>query len=274
MMSRPWRTLLGVLCCTLLLALPSHATQALDGVDDQMQFGNLAAYDFADQSFTVVIYLSGGGTQSGVLLARRNIGSNQGGWFLRQDAASGAGYFRLVGVASPVVDRQTTSPINTGAFLSLGAVVTTNTSTAAGNMVDLYVNGGANQGSVSTSGLPYYACSLGDCTLTSGIYSDLDGGTTSWWGPGIIELIEIYQGALTAQEMLTAGKGQLARNGLTRSRVGLWPLDTCTPGTDSHGTTVVDRSGNGRHGQVNHGGNATGAMCYPRFYLSTPWGPQ
>jgi Concanavalin A-like lectin/glucanases superfamily len=267
-----WRRLGGALLLTTLLLLPSHASVSPDGTDDRIQYVETAAWDQPNASFTVVAFFSTTATQSGYLFGRRNVSPNDGGWFLRNDPTSGVYTARIQSGNATAAQRTSTTNLHTGTMQSLVAVFTTNTTTTASNDVALYANGVDESGALVGGAGPYTVCQ-GTCTLTTGASSEVAVGNGTWWGPGLIEYLAIYQGALTPSEVLTVSRGRLQRPALTRTLLGQWPLDTCPAGTDAHTVTFPDRSGNGLDGVGDHGAGGTFA-CDRNVSLSIPWGPQ
>lgn len=257
--------------CLLLVVLltPAHASLLFDGVDDRVDFGDLTAYDFANQTFTVAVHLVAPANPNGAYVLDRRISpGSAGGWMLRLEG-SNVLRVRVLDVGNIAsVERTTVSTIADGTFKSMVATLTTNTTIGGGNDVAIYTNGVFDTTGTGTAN-PYSPCPTG-CPLTAGQISDLLG--TLWFG-GTIELIEIYPGGLSANEIATLGLSRLQRPGLSRARTVLWSLDQCTMGASSGGAIMRDRSGNGRDGTVSSGNNGTGATC-TGSRLSLPWGVQ
>jgi hypothetical protein len=267
-----WRRLGGALLLTTLLLLPSHASVYPDGTDDRIQYVESAAWDQPNASFTVVAYFITNATQSGYLFGRRNVSPNDGGWFLRNEWPGGTYTARIQSGNAFAAQRTSTTNLHTNTGQSLVAVFTTNTTTTASNDVALYANGVNESGALAGQSGPYTVCQ-GTCTLTTGASSEVAVGNGTWWGPGLIEYLAIYQGALTPSEITTISLGRLQRPALTRALLGEWPLDTCPVGADAHNVTFPDRSGHGLNGVGNHGAGGT-FFCDRILSLSIPWGPQ
>lgn len=257
----------------LALAGPAGAGVQLDGVDDRLTFGDLTAYDVSNQSTTVVVHFRiGPGSLVQYLIARRQFQTGpSGGWMARVDTNGTVTVRILDGGNIAAAESGTTGTVTDGALRNLVMILNTDAITSAGNAVFLWLNGVSDTVTRARSGNPYVPC-LSPCPLTGGGLSD----ASSEWMTGTFQAIEIYPGALSANEIETLGTSRLQRPGLSRARLASWPLDTCpagASGTSSNGVILPDRSGNGRDGVIATGANATGATCVASE-LSIPWGPQ
>lgn len=169
---------------------------AFDGTDDYLLVGNLPVYDFGTQSWTVEGWAKAGSAPgSQYLIAKRRVdNSPPGGWFARL-TSGGALNARLAdGLGNAAAERTSvTTGLTTTTWFHWTVVFTGDTTTGANNDVTLYINGLLDQGTLTSSGDPYSACS---CNLVLGTLSDL-----STWLNGAQANMRVYRRGLTATEV-------------------------------------------------------------------------
>lgn len=178
-----------------------------DGASTYVTMGVSSAHDFANQSFTLLLWCRA--TAAGYLVARRRGVSTGicGGYFLRLDSG---GTF-----TARVVDENNTaaasrSTVGTGyldgVWRHVAVVFTTNTTTLASNDVTIYVNGLQEQGARTDNGANGYA--IPDQPLVLGTVSDLAAGNFVTGALGDVRLIRRgLTAAEIAQQYLAARLG-------------------------------------------------------------------
>jgi len=158
-----------------------------DGLDDHMDMGICHA-DVTDATSTVV--LSFNTTDSGTVIVSE--GGSSGGWELGLDA-SGRIVYTMKGSPSDSYSFITDDSYNDGSWHHLIAVMTTDTSTAANNGVDLYMDGNKAKGTETASSV--YNPPSGEWTLGAA-----DGGSTGFF-EGMLDDVMFFNRSLCCGEL-------------------------------------------------------------------------
>jgi hypothetical protein len=170
-----------------------------DGAGGYVTVGVWPVHDFANQSFTLLLWCRAT-TQFGYIVNKRYAGGGGvGGWMLRVDSAGTLTARVLDDNNTPVAGRSTLSTTHLdGTWRFLAIVFTTNTAASAGNNVDLYVNGQPDGGAQDTTGGVYVVNTL---PLVFGNASDLAAGNSL---VGALDDIRLVNYGLSAAEVRAA----------------------------------------------------------------------
>lgn len=247
----PTRAISGILLALLLGGYsPSWAGVVCDGTDDLLTTSLDTAADCPNATCTVTMWakLTAGVTE--YFLNKSN--SSNTGW--RFGHTSNHLYVRISeadgGTAAEV---QSTATINDGNWHHLAAVITTDTTTSANNVITLYVDGATGQGTTTRDGQGYGPNNdnVRFCQLVSG----------SNYCPCSIEDVRIYSGALSAQQILTLATGKLRGTQVGGTLIAYWPMDECSHGASVDGVGFRDLGGGGYTATADNGANNTGMSC-------------
>jgi hypothetical protein len=146
----------------------------LDGTASYLTLGDLADFDYANATFTVMTWFRSTDTTTRYLIARRIGDGAHGGWFIRVNGAAGTITARICDSGDLAAGERTTVSTTTtnGLWQHVAVVFQTDTVTRANNDMTIYLNGLVDQGSRSDSGAGAYAvCSGGSCPVNFGASS-------------------------------------------------------------------------------------------------------
>jgi hypothetical protein len=185
---------------------PAPWTGALkfDAVDDYLTFGNYPQWDFVNTTFTVHLSfqaMTDTGSSSYVFERR---GGGGGGYFIRVETATSNS-----AVTARIVDSAGVPTLQVGTVAtalydgkphSITVVLTTATATAAGNAIQIFVDGvqpAVDPGLAQSGANGYSAC--GSCNLLIGTRNDLAPGI---WSNMSLRGVRLYTRGLSAAEIL------------------------------------------------------------------------
>jgi hypothetical protein len=182
-----------------------YAQLNFDGTDDYITLGINSRYDFANTTFTVMLwYFPNGATIDRQYLVALRVGNgdlcqpNCGGWFIAIDT-DGRIQVRILDSGNLVsLARHTLSTTHlTPGWKHIAVVFTTNTSVDTSNDFAIYINGVLDQDVVETfSGAGYTV--LTGWPLTLGATSDQEPGSFFW---GALDDVQLYNRGLSAAEI-------------------------------------------------------------------------
>jgi hypothetical protein len=218
---------------------------AFDGADDYVRTVLTSDADFTDSTFTITGWLRSGG-------------GNAGKYFLAKDGTiggfaagiGGAGNIAVIvknGSGLNVVSRPGVSALPSDVWVHFALVVTTDTAVAAGNDIQMYLNGVLNQGSLTTSANTY-----GTVSDAFVIGKRADGENFT----GAMDDVRIYDHALSSAAInklynisrVTYGTTMTGGSMLEEGLSGSWSFDGKTVNWASG--AVADTGTLGKHGYV------------------------
>lgn len=243
-----------VLLACLSVLRPAWADIDCDGVDDLVNTGVAASNFYAATTGTImgVLKASGAGTVSGSgCWASESILNNfVGSLALGQKVSTTT--FCLYNEGS-ALDLFSPSTYTLNQWYHIAARYTGGTTT-------LWVDG-VQVASGSAGSNPDLTGTLTMCGL--------EGNN---WSNAVITELRTYTSAIDPQILANLGK---SRRRLAAGPVptAYWPLDECADGAACNGVSFKDRSGNGRHGTGDDGGNNSGLVGKGSASVSRIWGP-
>lgn len=223
------------------LSFSSTSSQYLD-------IPNESNFDFANTTFTVSEWIKTTQAGLGTLVGKNDRDVNNNGWVSFVNVAGNLNKFafQLKGSGGVGIERYSNTSVNDGLWHHVVAVVTTDTVTAANNIISIYIDGILDQGSILQVN-PYIA---NNNTVKIGRRDTQD------YYDGQMDDVRIYNRGLSAIEIAALYKGSKAsvvgktnKNRITNGLVGYWTMD----GKDTYGTQTNDVSGNGNNGTLTNG---------------------
>ena len=229
---------------------PTASSIGFGGGSDYVDIANTSAnYDFANTTFTISIWVRFFGSQSKIIVAK---GAGSGGWYIATNT-TGTLYFSAKNSnSSDAFYRFTSSLFNDNRWHNFVAVVTTSTTTASSNDIQIYVDGVLNQGTL-TKLLVYSSAS--SQTINIGRRSVT--GSGSDYFNGLVSNVTIYNRGLSLTEIIqnyNAVRKRYEYSDATIASTASLYLDASnTSSYSGSGTVWNDLSGNSRTGTLTNG---------------------
>jgi hypothetical protein len=174
----------------------------LDGTDDYLAAGPQSVFDCTDRTCTLQVrFRTTMSTTANVAAKRDPAGGQFGGWFLRGAGAGAQLIFRITDLANGSVFERTSTfaTVNSGVWLTVHVVMTTDTVTIANNTATIYINGVVDTGTTGggATGNAYSPCS--GCSFNVGAAEAGNGPMI-----GAVDDVRFWSRGLSAQEVLAA----------------------------------------------------------------------
>jgi hypothetical protein len=175
----------------------------LDGTDDHLTAGILSPFDCVDTTCTIQVrFRSTNNTGTANIVGKRDPCCGlAGGWVVRITPTAVLVRISDVGNGSTFQRVSTFAGANSGAWVTVLAVLTTDTVTIANNAITLYINGVADAGTPTSGTNPYSPCI--NCNFIVGA-----GETGNAPILGALDDVRWWDRGLTATEALQAYRSQ------------------------------------------------------------------
>jgi hypothetical protein len=248
-----WICLLLSMLLSLVSLCAAGTGVTFSGVNEKMDTGVSASFDFANTNFSVCFwYLSTNtGSLTGVVNKKPNSAGQ--GWAIQSNLTSN----KLSGLikdsaGTSAVQRDTSSTMNDASNTEHHVCMffVTNTTAAINNDITVYVDGVVNQSTRGSNGLTYVVSTY------PLVFGRRDNGNTL---PGSLNDIRIDSPGLSATEILHLYKSKIRGGGQIAHKAAIYlPVSECVHGAALPALFAFpDRSGNGFIGEI----NTTGALC-------------
>ncbi|HEX6827125.1 MAG TPA: hypothetical protein VF077_12480 [Nitrospiraceae bacterium] len=242
----------------------------LDGVDDYVTVGTSAAYQCANATCTLMGWFrsSGGGANSGAgyLFAKRSLGGDVGGYFLRVDAAGTLTGRTYDSAGGPNTNKSTAATTaKDGNWHCFAMVFTTNTAAFAGNNLTLYYDGVLDTVNNGTGSTAY------DTTTNPLVFGALSDFDSSGWLNGNLDDVRFYPSGLSAENIARYCSARVKFGGYGfGTLLSYWPFNQCAEGASGDTLAFPDVNKGGSAATGVDGANNTGVTCHGTNRMSYP----